>query len=894
MQQRSNLFRLPVIFLIIALFWFNIPALQSQQKITYHQAMVKGEKELNAKNYLEAKAYFQLALQLKPNDTIASKKVKLIIDKLHNIEIAKKDYYRFIDQGDAFLENHLPKKALNSYRKALKISPGDTYAQNKITQIKNNLEKEKQKLAAYKSLLKKGNVQLSLLRFSEAISLYKKADNLYPGKEAAKNIKKAYTQKKQYDLKLQQAQKLITVAKKQLAIHNYVKALKYLLRADSLFPGNSTLAAKIKSLRPLAQKQIKADVLIKNGDKLYAAKNYMAAKQSYQNAGKLVPGNSYPFEMIQKINILINNQKLHLNEYYKRAIAGADSLFNLKQWNNAIAEYKMALELKPTEKYPRSQLLEISKYQQAEKLKLKARYAAFINNADSLFKISKYTSAQSFYKKALEAKPNATYPSQRLKIIQQKLETLAAAEKINLQYQNAIIKADTLFHNNAWQLAASAYKNAQKLKPNATYPQKQILAINKILKQIQAQKVLNQKFNEAMKLGRYWMKEKNWTKSKKFFLTAQNLNPKASQPKTELTKIDSILNKIKYQQKIDRDFKIAMQSAEDFQKQKNWKKALSNYQTALKLKPDSRVATEKIKNIENILNEIARIKKLNKLFQLNLLTADSLLKQKKYEQALSYYQKASKIKPDKSYPAQQIAKVKNILVKLEKEKANRYNAIIKNADLLLQQKAYSTALNDYETAASIYPQNPYPKKQMNFCRTQLALIAEKNQKLYNKIMTTAGDYFNAKMYDKAIETYRRAHQLIPGEKTAKEKIRVITEYIRNHAVETILKASQTITSNTKKRFSFKPVNIQIRKRNYILIKATNLTGKAFNVLFTYGKNTTRNGGFVIHVPPQKATFDFIIRVGTQYKWFSEDNNWLSVFPENNPIKISLIQISKTD
>lgn len=894
MQQKSNFFRLSVIFIIMAFLLFHIPALQSQQKITYHQAMEKGEKELKLKNYLEAKAYFQLALQLKPNDTIASKKVKLIIYKLHNIESAKKDYYRFIDQGDAFLENHLPKQALDSYRKALKISPGDTYAKNKIEQIKNNLEKEKQKLDTYKSLIKKGNAQLSLLRFSEAISLYKKADNLYPDKEASRKIKKAYAQKKQYNLKLQQAQKFIAIAKKQLAISNYVTALKYLLRADSLFPGNNALNVKIKSLRPLAQKQTEANFLIKNGDKLYAAKNYMAAKQSYQNASKLMPQNSYPFEMIQKINIIVNNQKLHLNDYYNKTIAGADSLFNLKQWNNAIAEYKMALQLKPTEKYPHSQLLAISKYQQAEKLKLKARYATFIHNADSLFKISKYTSAQNFYKKALEAKPNATYPSQKLKIIQQKLETLAATEKINLNYQNAIKKADTLFHNNAWQLAAYAYKNAQKLKPNALYPQKQILAINKILKQIQAQKVLNKKFNEAMKLGRFWIKEKNWTKSKKFFLTAQSLKPKAPQPKTELSKIDSILNKIKYQQKIDKDFKIAMQSAEDFQKQKEWEKAISKYQAALKLKPDSRIATEKINKIKNILSEIARITKQNKLFQLDLLTADSLLKQKKYEQALSYYQKANKLKPTKSYPTQQIAKVENILVKLEKEKANRYNAIIKNADVLLQQKAYRTALNDYETASSIYPQNPYPKKQMNLCRTQLALIAEKNQKLYNKIMTTAGDYYNAKMYDKAIETYRRAHQLIPGEITAMEKIHSITEYIRNNSIETILKANKTITSNTKKRFAFKPVNIQIRKRNYILIKATNLTGKAFNVLFTYGKNTTRNGGFVIHVPPQKATFDFIIRVGTQYKWFSEDNNWLSVFPENNPIKISLIQISKTD
>ena len=38
--------------------------------------------------------------------------------------------------------------------------------------------------------------------------------------------------------------------------------------------------------------------------------------------------------------------------------------------------------------------------------------------------------------------------------------------------------------------------------------------------------------------------------------------------------------------------------------------------------------------------------------------------------------------------------------------------------------------------------------------------------------------------------------------------------------------------------------------------------------------------------------DYIVRVGNQYKWFSEDNNWLSIIPENGNVEISMLRISK--
>ncbi len=78
-----------------------------------------------------------------------------------------------------------------------------------------------------------------------------------------------------------------------------------------------------------------------------------------------------------------------------------------------------------------------------------------------------------------------------------------------------------------------------------------------------------------------------------------------------------------------------------------------------------------------------------------------------------------------------------------------------------------------------------------------------------------------------------------------------------------------IESGVTEKFNFEPVPVNVRKTNYIIVKAKNLSEKAFKIIFNYGKGGTKNGGFVVQVPQEESYNDFIIRVGNQYKWFSE-------------------------
>ena len=59
-----------------------------------------------------------------------------------------------------------------------------------------------------------------------------------------------------------------------------------------------------------------------------------------------------------------------------------------------------------------------------------------------------------------------------------------------------------------------------------------------------------------------------------------------------------------------------------------------------------------------------------------------------------------------------------------------------------------------------------------------------------------------------------------------------------------------------------------------------------------GSKKGKNGGFVIQVNEGEEFNDYIVRVGNQYKWFAEDNNWFTLHPENGDVEISMLRISK--
>ncbi len=78
----------------------------------------------------------------------------------------------------------------------------------------------------------------------------------------------------------------------------------------------------------------------------------------------------------------------------------------------------------------------------------------------------------------------------------------------------------------------------------------------------------------------------------------------------------------------------------------------------------------------------------------------------------------------------------------------------------------------------------------------------------------------------------------------------------------------------------------------IFIKARNTTDVECKVVLSYGKGGSKNGGFILPIPASQQSKEYIISVGKQYTWFSQDNDWISLVPQGGSVELILVKISK--
>lgn len=119
---------------------------------------------------------------------------------------------------------------------------------------------------------------------------------------------------------------------------------------------------KIKS-KELTQK--KYDDIIVSADKLFNTDKFAEAKNKYQEALILKPGEKYPQQKLVECSdaIAINAVKTEQVKKYKDNIAIADKLFDSKKWEDSKKAYRTAASIKNDEEYPSKKIKEIEDIQ---------------------------------------------------------------------------------------------------------------------------------------------------------------------------------------------------------------------------------------------------------------------------------------------------------------------------------------------------------------------------------------------------------------------------------------------------------------------------------------------------------------------------------------------------
>jgi tetratricopeptide (TPR) repeat protein len=882
-----------IFFLVFAFSIFLPDVSLSQNVTTYEQAIQKGDALFSSGKLMDAKAYYQMALKYKKNDPYAKKKINEIIDKMSARMELEGEYYDLIDKADLYFDQNALDKALEYYQKALQVIQDDDYAKKRIREIYTTKANEQERLSNFQKDMAQGDDLLAQNRFDEAIAKYRDAQKLYPAKPApGEKIKTAQQLKAEYEARLEQFNEKVTEAERYLLINKFANALKLYEEAQKLFPDNAEVAARIKELTPKAQNQIEYEKLVEEADNLYINKNYGAAKERYAEAAKLWPENNYAADMISRINEQLSVQMKDLENNYDLAVASGDSLFQVEDYESAKAQYNLALTLKPDEQYPKSKLEVIDGIYAKRKEEMQKQYASIVSTADSLLNALALQDAKKQYEKALSIRPDDNYPKSKLKEIEAKEAELAEAQKLKMQYDAIIAEADKLYKDGHYDLAIKKYEEAQVLGAISDYPEARIKEIQMVMANAQKAKEINDSYNKQVILATRLKQQGNLEEARKAFVAASEIKPAEQMPKEQIAEIDKLIFDKQQQEQINKKYEASMKSADSLMALKQWDEAINMFRYAGTLKPEETAPNTQITKIETIKANIEKAAKKQKAYENFIAQGDKLIKEEKYQEAKVQFQQALDEKPNEKYPRERITFIDQKLQELAAQRERQYKESVTKADNFYEQGNFQDALLNYKTAANIKPDNLHCKQRIKECNSVIEEIHKKRKAEFDLAVADADKLYAAKIYDKAIKNYRKAQNILPDEAYPQEMIEKITKYIDENSIVDVIKEPTLIKKGENKKYTFEPVPINVRKHNYFLLKAKSPTGEPVKLMITYGSSKGKNGGFVINLQEGKDVNDYLIRVGNQYKWFSDDNNWISILPQTGDVEIELLRISK--
>jgi tetratricopeptide (TPR) repeat protein len=336
----------------------------------------------------------------------------------------EKEYKAAVQDADKLFKKKDYTAAKDAYIKAAALTD-DSWPQEQITKInkitdeqtalaiaeKLRLAQEAEATASYTAVIDKAKTEFDKGNYIKSRKLYGDAAALKPAEKLPK-------------------EKLALI---QHTLDDIAAAEK--ARKDSL-----ALAAETKK---------KYDIAMSKAKSYFLKDDLVNAKNAYTEASNMKPAEEEPKKQLKaiqsKLDIIAKENAV--NEQYDAKIAIGDSLLIAKAYESAMAYYKEALIIKPSEYYPQTQL----KYLQAEmrnvqkekadnavmeayrrEEELDQKYRAAVKTANQAVTEKKYDAAKVAYEEALTYRPDNDYAQQRLKIViyQMEKEKLTKANEL--------------------------------------------------------------------------------------------------------------------------------------------------------------------------------------------------------------------------------------------------------------------------------------------------------------------------------------------------------------------------------------------------------------------------------------------------------------------------------
>ena len=608
-------------------------------------------------------------------------------------------------------------------------------------------------------------------------------------------------------------------------------------------------------------------------------------------------------------------------ETYESLMRSGNAKYASNDYISAKTYYEMALKQRPNDMEAKRKLDQtlVKIQQDSEKQEV---FYAHLDAGDAFNAQNKYEEALEEYNKALAIFPDDKYVGSQVETIRGILKERSDKQEA---YNTAITLGNNLLEEENFDAAIMQFETAKEIFPNDNLPKERIAEARHL------QSVYNEKvsrFNTLVEESNNLSLRKNYDGAIQKLNQALEIFPNDSQALSQLQALQS--------SKATNDrYNNIIAEADQLYESKAYKEARLQYQHALTVVAGDAYATDMIARLDPLIaqqdaEEAARIAAEQEAARLAAEAEAARLAAEAEAARLAAEAEAARIAAEQEaarLAAEEAARkaaeeeaarlaaeaetarlAAEAAAAAEAERQAKIQATLDAANGLFAQANYVEAKNKYQEVFAFDEGNAIATAKINEIDAILAQIAadeeaarlereriEALRPQYNAFVKEGDKQYASKTFDKAVEAYAKAEELNIGETYPTEMIERINKIIEDNKLYELNAEAFTMTANTPRRFTFNPVDVASRRSNYVILKARNLTpGKSFPMIVSFGGDGGKNGGFVLAISESEDTKTYIFRIGGQYKWFSENNNWIELISENDDVEVSLVMISRSN
>ncbi len=768
----------------------KLKALEGQAKLDseYKSLLSEASAKENANDLDGALAKYKEALTKKATGKEALDKIKELEVKKAALATAAQNealFAKLVGEGDAAFAAKKNNDAKAKYEQALKLK-ADPAVSTKLDNVNTALQADKAKEAEFLALKTDGLKLATEQKWEDAktkLTAAKaiKVDATIDAKlaEIETKLKALEGQAKldsEYKSLLSEASAKETANDLDGALAKYKEALTKKATGKEALDKIKELEVKKAALATAAQNEALFAKLVGEGDAAFAAKKNTDAKAKFEQALKLKADPAVSTKL-DNVTTALQAEKAKEAEFLALKTDGL-KLATEQKWEEAKTKLTAAKAIKVDATID-AKLAEIENKLKAleGQAKLDSEYKSLLSEASAKEAANDLDGALSKYKEALTKKATGKEALDKIKELEAKKAALAtAANSIVEKYTNLIKSGDALIVQKKYLEAIEAYKNALKIKENSKE------AIDKIaeaqrLEQLNSSTQAKELLEKTIVAAQNHVDKEEYKKAKEI-LTRPFINP------ADDIRIQQLLQLIEDKLKQLDAYNQKMNDAEKQVIAQDFKSAIKLFEEAKIIKTNEKMPQKRIDDLNLILSQQNSEQQKSQAIKSILAKGDEQKAQKQYNEAITSYNEALKLKQADQLILDKIKEVKQLLdneVNVKKQAALAQQSLkiqLEKADKLFQTQKFEAAKEAYIAVQKQDPSNDYVNKQIQLVEENIAMLNQKKTKqVFDLLVKEATDLFNSKSYLQAKEKFEKALSFKPNDSFSINKLKEIDEIL---------------------------------------------------------------------------------------------------------------------